>query len=106
MESKIAERINHEISGSPFAVYRMIPAFNGADIIGVTTIEKFEEVMRMFNEIEHVQEFLDSQPDKTKTMVLPGIELPIGIAINKARGAVIDHSIEVELSNEGYLIVE
>lgn len=106
MESKIAERINDEITSSPFAVYRMIPEYHGAGIIAVTTIEKFADVMGLYNETKEIQEFLDKQPDKQKIMILPGIELPIGVAINKARGAVIDTSFEEEVMSQGYVIVD
>lgn len=106
METKIAEKINNEISSSPFPIYRMIPPYHGAAIIGVTTIEKFAEIMRIHNEEEEYKDFLDNQPDKSKILIMPGLELEIGVAISKGTGTVIQHSFETEMTNEGYLLVE
>lgn len=106
METKIAEKINNEITPSPFPVYRMIPEFHGASIIAVTTIEKFAQVLELYNQTDEFKEFLDKNPDKSKVLLFPGVELPIGIAINQGLGALLDHSFEIEMLNEGYLIVE
>lgn len=106
MESKIAERINNDITSSPFTIYRMIPAYYGADIIGVSTIQKFAEVIALYDNVDDYQEFLDSQPDKSKIMIMPGLELPIGVAIAKHMGTVLESSIEEELVKEGYLIID
>lgn len=106
METKIAEKINSEITPSPFPVYRMIPEFHGAGIIAVTTIEKFAQILELYNETDGFEEFLDKNPDKSKVLIFPGVELPSGVAIHKGRGAVLEHSFETEMTNEGYLIVE
>lgn len=102
-EVKIA-RVMNEVN-APMAIYQMTPNYYGADIIGVTTVEKYKEMLLQDGEnLDDYQETLDNHKDY-KYIILPGFNNSKSVRITKSFGHFINEDIEDFLSTEGYVII-